>query len=952
MADRKLNISIQAKDSASKALKTTKIGMDSLWKASKNAASSIDGLYGKLTAVASLLAGGALFGRAIQTFASFDDTMRQVGAVTGATTEELALLSETAKKMGRETRFSATQAAEGLTILGMSGFSTANAIAALPNVLNLAAAASIELSTAADIATNVLAAYGLGVDRLNRVNDILIKTSTSATVTVNELGESFKFVGPIAKAVGADFEDLFAAIGSLGDVGIRGSEAGTALRGALNALLNPTAQQIKLMDSLQKRLGGVAFQVKDAEGNFVGFTRVIEQLEKAGLRGDEAMRLFGQEAGPAMAALIGKGTDAITELRDKIIDAGGVTDRIAAEMEAGIGGSMREASAAFESVQIAIGEAFNEESIDAIDAVRDVLLDLSQAVKELDEEGSIKAWADAAKVGFDLAKKAALGLYWVLNDLVRVSIGVGAAMTGQLGMAEEAFKDIGKEAKKYFDEIEKGTNTYYKIDQATGQVIGSITEYRREIQQTSRELEDEGPIGRGAQKLIDAVNKVKIIDPVSTIAELRASLIKIKATLDLEAQSIESQYSKGLINLDEYFNARKRIVEQGIQAELALLREQAASTTDVDKQALINAKIYSLQQSLNADLIKLDLDKYNAIKDLEKKRLREDQNINNLRIAAEKVANDQLKRITEDPESKAEIEVQELELKHQTELSKIKDFYNAQIALLQQRNASEKEILSSQEAFKRALNEQTVNQKIELDKLLQNQETKSTILRIQQAQTIASTTSNIFSNLYTLLGRKSKEFFYLAQAASLAEATMNVAQGVTKALAQGGVFGILSGISVATAGAVQIAKIASQSLAQGGVVQGKSPSPTSDDKLIAATSGEFMQPVSSVNYYGKGVMEAIRRKSIPRELFSGFSAPTFKSASSNFATGGAVSNAISNLNNMNGNGREEPTQNIINVLDPSVFDQWSASTPGQRSVLNTISENIFQVRQMVFDNQQ
>jgi len=153
---------------------------------------------------------------------SFEKTMAVVRGVTRATGKEFDDLNDIARKMGEQTRWSATQAAEGLRFLGMAGFEAAEAVKALPGVLDLATAGNLDLGRAADIATNALTAMGLSVDELGRVNDRFIATITRTNTDMEMMAESFKYAAPLAHAFGYDIETLSALIGLLGNAGIQG----------------------------------------------------------------------------------------------------------------------------------------------------------------------------------------------------------------------------------------------------------------------------------------------------------------------------------------------------------------------------------------------------------------------------------------------------------------------------------------------------------------------------------------------------------------------------------------------------------------------------------------------------------------------------------------------------------------------------------------------------------
>lgn len=283
--------------------------------------------------------------------ADFEDTLARVQAVSGATASEFARLSETAAEFGRTTRFTAVQAAQGLEFLAKAGLDATEAIAALPTTLRLAQAGAIGLGEAADVVTNILTASGLAIEDLDRVTDVLVKTFTSTNTNITELGFAFRFVGTIAAGVGNEFEDTAAALGILGDAGLKSTIAGTALRGTLASLFAPTAEETKLLGELSDRIGGVGLQITDTSGAFVGFRNLIEQLEKSGITAGESIELFGQRAGPAVQALLLRGSEALNELFVDLKLAQGAAEEIAAIMDDTLAGAILRVTSAFDGLQ-------------------------------------------------------------------------------------------------------------------------------------------------------------------------------------------------------------------------------------------------------------------------------------------------------------------------------------------------------------------------------------------------------------------------------------------------------------------------------------------------------------------------------------------------------------------------------------------------------------------------
>lgn len=286
----------------------------------------------------------------IKVATDFDSQMRRVRAITGATGSQFDALRNQAAELGRTTQFTAAQAADAMGFLAMAGFDANEILGAMPSTLQLAAAGSLDFATAADITTNILTGYGMTVDQLSHANDVLVKTFTSSNTNLQQLGEAFKYAGPVARSAGVEFEEAAAFIGMLGNAGIQASMAGTSLRGAITRLVAPTG---KVADILQ-RLG---IETVDANGNLVSLEKIIRQLETSGATTADIMTIFGLRAGPAMAAAVSQGSAELARFTQELRNSGGTAEEIAqAQMEGARGAFLRLKSAA-EGLAIAIGDS-------------------------------------------------------------------------------------------------------------------------------------------------------------------------------------------------------------------------------------------------------------------------------------------------------------------------------------------------------------------------------------------------------------------------------------------------------------------------------------------------------------------------------------------------------------------------------------------------------------------
>jgi len=293
-------------------------------------------------------------GATVKTAADFESAMSRVGALSGATDTELQKMMDTAQELGRTTAFSATQAAEGMQFLSMAGFKTNEIIAAMPGMLDMAAAAQIDLGRAADISSNILSAFGLQANEMGRVGDVLTKAFTSSNVDLEMLGLTMKYVGPVAKAAGFSLEEMSAAAGILGNAGIQGEQAGTTLRATILRLVKPPKMAAEALDKL-----GV--KINDSNGKMLPMADILEQIQKGmkGMTDAQKTALAGQIAGTEAAsgflALLDAGPASLRKFTGELENAGGTAKKIADKQLDNLNGSLTMLKSATEGAAISIG---------------------------------------------------------------------------------------------------------------------------------------------------------------------------------------------------------------------------------------------------------------------------------------------------------------------------------------------------------------------------------------------------------------------------------------------------------------------------------------------------------------------------------------------------------------------------------------------------------------------
>lgn len=318
----------------------------------------------------------APIGLAVRQFAAFDDAIRATAAVSQASGRELQMLNDKARELGATTSFTAIDVANLMTELGRAGFRPDEINAMTGAVLDLARATGTDAALSAGIMAATLRQFGLGATEATRAADVLTKAANSTFNTVTSLGESLKYAGPVAKSLGMSLEDTTAILGVLGNVGIQGSEAGTALR-RLSVISAGAGDELK-------KLFGVTNT--DAAGNLKPLVDILDEINKATMNMPVAERTakmaeaFGL-LGITSANVLSSSAEGVRGLAESLRNAEGTAAKAAKEMDAGLGGAFRIALSAIEGTALAIGDALAPALINLINGITDVATGLTAFVK-------------------------------------------------------------------------------------------------------------------------------------------------------------------------------------------------------------------------------------------------------------------------------------------------------------------------------------------------------------------------------------------------------------------------------------------------------------------------------------------------------------------------------------------------------------------------------------------
>lgn len=327
----------------------------------------------------------AIGAAAIKTGMDFEAAMSKVAAISGATGDDFAALEAKAREMGATTQFSASEAAEALTYMAMAGWKTEDMLSGIEGVMALAAASGEDLATVSDIVTDALTAFGMSAAESGRFADVLAAASANANTNVSMLGESFKYVAPVAGALGYSVEDTSKALSLMANAGIKGTQAGTALRTMLTNLSSPTAKTKKAMDEL-------GISLTNSDGTMKSLDEVMQDLRTSFAGLDESQQaayastIFGREAMSGALAIINASEEDYNKLTEAINSSDGAAQSMADTMTDNLAGRLKEMQSALEEAALTIYDNLKpalETIVEAVKGLADWFNNLSPSTQNL-----------------------------------------------------------------------------------------------------------------------------------------------------------------------------------------------------------------------------------------------------------------------------------------------------------------------------------------------------------------------------------------------------------------------------------------------------------------------------------------------------------------------------------------------------------------------------------------
>ena len=531
----------------------------------------------------------------LSSFIEYDNQIRTVAAVTGASAAQMAELSKRARELGATTSFSAAQVAEGMTALGRMGFTTREIETAIAAVMDLSRATGTELASAADIAANSLRIFGLSASDMTSVADLLTATANGSAQTVTDLFDALKLVGPTAATAGESITDICAALGILANLGIKGSLAGTALRNSFLQFANPKIQQA---------LEDVNVKTTDATGNLRKMGDIMLDIGVAMANMPSAQRLgfaediFGRR-GMLAGLTIGADPAKLTAFAARLKDVSKESSRTAREIESGIGGAIDILKSAFTELIIATGDASSaiiKDFAGALSGVFGMVSSVTNAIKGLGDSmswlGGTVAILGAAGIAAASLHKIITGLAAAFGFLKTAATAAGAsvvALTSVCALVTVALAAMIAKALKAQEAVRKLNSE-----------IGGMRRTYDQIKEIQSQYSDD----MSAEQRLNLLSREQAL--------LRQNIAEVKALRDADddRDAHAAYYGDLLSRLQSRLGA---VIRE--ERELREVQSSSMAAPDKDRIAELEAKIASEAEDAEARRLRIMEEQTNELKE-------------------------------------------------------------------------------------------------------------------------------------------------------------------------------------------------------------------------------------------------------------------------------------------------------------------------------------------------
>lgn len=360
----------------------------------------------------------------------FEAGMSKVQSISGATQKEIGALGEKAKEMGAKTKFSATEATEAYQYMAMAGWKAGDMANGIEGIMYLAGATGEDLASTSDIVTDALTAFGKTAKDTGNFVDVMAKTASSANTDVSMLGESFKYVAPVAGAMKYSIEDTSLALGLMANAGVKASSAGTSLRSWITRMASPTKQSQEAMDAL-------GISLTDSEGNMKSLATVMTETKGAFSKLSEeqkaqyASMLAGKTGMSGLLAVVNSSDKDFNKLTEAIQNSNGACKEMYDTANNNLSGQLTILKSTAESLAISFGELLVPYVKSAVSWIQKI----TEKFNSLDE-GTKKTIVKIALI------VASIGPALLIFGKMVTGVGRVISIVGKLGRALKTFGSL------------------------------------------------------------------------------------------------------------------------------------------------------------------------------------------------------------------------------------------------------------------------------------------------------------------------------------------------------------------------------------------------------------------------------------------------------------------------------------------------------------------------------
>ena len=580
----------------------------------------------------------------IEAGSSFEAGMDKVAAISGVTGEDLERLTEKAKEMGATTMFSATESAEALQYMAMAGWKADQMIAGLPAIMNLAAASGEDLATVSDIVTDDLTAFGLAAEDAGHFADVLAAASSNANTNVSLMGETFKYAGAVAGAMGYDVEDLAVATGLMANAGIKASNAGTALRSVITRMAKPTKESYQAMQDL-------GISLTDNEGQMYSFMEIMEQMRDSfadlteAEKAEEAAMLAGKTGMSGLLSIVNASEADFNKLCEAIENCDGAAEEMAATMQDNLKGKVTILQSALEGLGISVYDVFSEDLKGGVEAATEAVERLHDSVENGDIGVSLNKMSDALEDMITAAVDLGEDVLPVLIDAFTWIIDHGGLVAGTIGgiLAFKTTMDVATAAVSAFNAV-MAANPYVLIAAGIAALTGALIGLSSEIESDEERVKRLNDTAAESVKKYDQINE-KLDENIQNRENARKSIeseetaskklvselseLQSKTSLTTEEQARQSaiieqlnqQYPDLNLAIDEQ-TGKLNLSTDAILENIDALLQQAKAAAAQEDMANIAKDLYEAEKEL-ADIEKERTDNLNESADASRQAYRE-----------------------------------------------------------------------------------------------------------------------------------------------------------------------------------------------------------------------------------------------------------------------------------------------------------------------------------------